>query len=235
MAPSTLYCVEGCEIQRACLGSLRHNRNRVLLRLPVLRCLLVEDQLMLQEPLAEMLARQPGLLLVGAATTAGGAIKACSDLHPDLLILDLALPDGDGLLVARAFALLNPQGRVIVLSSFASNFERPQDLRDSIIAILDKTRAFQDLLEAIAPLLPSPVAASIPLDLSTLTERELAVLWGLGQGLSSQAIAEQLMIAVRTVGTHRQNIAGKLGLSGAALVHQATLLAREGRLKPTHP
>lgn len=186
---------------------------------------------MLQEPLAEMLTHQEGLEVVGAVTTAAAAITALTALQPDLLILDYALPDGDGYLVARAFSVLNPLGRVVMLSSFASTLERPADLRHCIIAILDKTRAYQDLLNAIRPLLP-PRNPTPALDLSCLTERERDVLERIGRGLSSQAIAAELSIALRTVSTHRQNICAKLGLRGASLVHQATLLQRQIRREP---
>lgn len=187
---------------------------------------------MLQQALAELLESLDGLEVVGQAGTAAGAIQALTELHPDLLILDIALPDGDGLLVARAFAVLNPRGSVIVLSSLASTLECPPDLRNTIIAVLDKTRAFHDLERAIAPLLPRPSFRKPPLDIHLLTDREQAVLHCIGKGMSSQAIADRLLIAVRTVGTHRNNIATKLGCSGSALVHQATLLVREGKLKP---
>ena len=195
-----------------------------------LRCLLVEDQLMIQQLLAEMLARQPGLVIVGAAATAAEGIAACAQLKPDLLILDLALPDADGLSVARALHVLKPEARVIVLSSFASTIEWPSELRDQLLAILDKSRAFQELLAAIAPLLPTtaPVAVPVAMDCSSLTAREREVLELIGRGLTSQAIADILGIALRTAETHRNNICRKLGLSGAALVSQAALMATQG-------
>ncbi|MEB3349503.1 MAG: response regulator [Cyanobacteriota bacterium] len=119
-----------------------------------LRCLVVEDQLLLQELLHEMLERQPGLEMVGRASSAAEAISACAVLRPDLIILDMALPDGDGLSVARALHVLKPEARVIVLSSFASTVEWPQELHHQLTAIVDKARAFQDLIAAIQPLLP---------------------------------------------------------------------------------
>lgn len=197
-----------------------------------LRCLLVEDQLMLQESLAQVLAMQEGLAMVGAVGTAAAAIKAITELRPDLLILDFSLPDADGYLVARSFSVLNPAGKVILLSSYASTLERPADLRHSITAIIDKQRAFQDLLKAIEPLLP-PQPPIAKLDLSCLTAREMEVFQCIGRGLTSQAIASELSIAPRTVSTHRQNLCAKLGLSGAALIHQATLLQRQFKLGQT--
>lgn len=195
-----------------------------------LRCLLVADQLIYQEPLAAMLARQSGFELVGFASCAASAIRACSALLPDLLLLDLALREQDAPVVARAFSVLNPQGRVIVLSSCAGSFRQHGDLRDVIVAIVDRRRGFQELLVAISPLLPAQTCRPPRLDVDQLTARECEVLHQIGTGSCTRAIANRLGIALRTVSTHRQNIAAKLGVSGHALVHQATLLAQNGAL-----
>lgn len=193
-----------------------------------LRCLVVEDQLMIQQLLMAMLGQHPALQVVGSACNVAEGIAACAELAPDLLILDIALPDGDGLGVARALALLNPFARVIVLSSFASTVERPPALRSQIVAILDKSRAYQDLIREVEALLPEgvPQRHGCSLDLALLTPRERQILELVGRGCSSREIAEQLTISPHTVETHRRKICSKLGLSGAALVRQASLLAQ---------
>ena len=195
-----------------------------------LRCLLVEDQLIYQEPLAAMLVRQPCLKVVGFASCAASAIKACSELLPDLLLLDLGLHEQDVPAVVRAFSLLNPEGRVIVLSCSANSFHRQDELGEAIAAIVDRRRGLQELLNAISSLLPDQSFTRRPRDLEQLTARECEVLHCIGSGLNPQAIADQLGITLRTVSTHRQNIAAKLELSGHALVHQATLLVQDGAL-----
>lgn len=191
-----------------------------------LRCLLVEDELMIQQLLIDLLARQPGLEVVAGVGTAAAGIAACAELRPDLLILDIALPDADGLSVARALHVLKPEARVIVLSSFASTVEWPHELRHQLAAILEKSRAYQDLLQAISALLPPghTNAEPPPLRVNRLTAREREIFALVGRGLTSQAIAAELTIAVRTVETHRHNICRKLGISGAVLVRQAALL-----------
>lgn len=183
---------------------------------------------MIQQLLMAMLAQHPALEVVGSACTVDEGIAACTALAPDLLILDIALPDGDGLAVARALAELDPGARVIVLSSFASTVERPPELRSQIVAILDKSRAYQDLIREVEALLPEgvPPRSAASLDLSLLTPREREILELVGRGCSSRHIAEQLTISQHTVETHRRNICSKLGLSGAALVHQASLQVR---------
>jgi DNA-binding NarL/FixJ family response regulator len=183
---------------------------------------------MIQQLLMAMLDQHPALEVVGSASSVSEGIAACSQLTPDLLILDLALPDGDGLDVARALAGQAPSARVIVLSSFASTVERPPELRFQIVAILDKSRAYQDLIREVEALLPdgSPQRNASALDLASLTPREREILELVGRGCSSRHIAALLVISQHTVETHRRNICGKLGLSGAALVRQASLLVQ---------
>jgi DNA-binding NarL/FixJ family response regulator len=144
---------------------------------------------------------------------------------PDLLILDFVLPGADGIHVARELHVLNPQARVIVLPSCASSVGWPFELRDQLLALIDKSRAFKAvtaaILKASCPSRPSPTPKQI---WSQLTQREWDVLMQLDRGLSSQAIASTLQIWVRTVQTHRHNIGSKMILNGAALIHLATLV-----------
>lgn len=195
-----------------------------------LRTLVVEDQLMFQELLVSMLRSQAALSDVASASTAAEGIAACATLRPDLLILDIALPDAEGLTVAKALQVLNPDAKVIVLSSHASTFLRPPELRDSICAVIDKARAFDDLLQEISTLVgedlsPPSGDADLPLEvLDQLTQRERQVLERMGRGESNKLMAAALDLSVRTVESHRRNIATKLGCSGARLIRIATLL-----------
>jgi len=194
-----------------------------------LQTLVVEDQLMFQELLVAMLRGQPGLAEVSTAATAAEGIDLCAKIRPDLLILDIALPDAEGLSVAKALQVLNPVAKVIVLSSHASTFLRPPELRDTICAVIDKTRAFDDLVQEIVALTGSdglePPADPFPLEaLKQLTQRERQVLERLGRGQSNKNMAQDLELSVRTVESHRRNIAIKLGCSGARLIRIATLL-----------
>jgi DNA-binding NarL/FixJ family response regulator len=193
-----------------------------------MRCLVVEDQLMIQQLLVKQLLLHSGLELVESASTAAEGIAACLEHRPDLLVLDLALPDGDGLTVARALQVIRPEAQVIVLTSFAATFERPAELREQIVAILDKTRAYQDLIREVEALLPNEARSRGNVieigKLELLTRREQELLTLIGRGCTSRQIANQLFITLRTVETHRRNICSKLGLSGAALIHQATRL-----------
>jgi DNA-binding NarL/FixJ family response regulator len=198
-----------------------------------LQALVVEDQLMFQELLVGMLRGQPGLSDVTTASTAAEGIDLCAKVRPDLLILDIALPDAEGLSVARALQVLNPAARVIVLSSHASTFLRPPELRDTICAVIDKARAFDDLLQEIVVITGcegiEQADQDLPLEaLKQLTQRERQVLDQLGRGRSNKDMALDLNLSVRTVESHRRNIAIKLGCSGARLIRIATLLHQRG-------
>jgi DNA-binding NarL/FixJ family response regulator len=191
--------------------------------------LVVEDQLMFQELLVGMLRSQTTLGEVATASTAAEGIAACASLRPDLVILDISLPDAEGLSVARALHVLKPEAKVIVLSSHASTFLRPPELRDAICAVIDKSRAFEDLLQEIAVVTGGQRDGAVEADisrstLSQLTQRERQVLERMGRGASNKAMAEELALSVRTVESHRRNIATKLGCSGARLIRIATLL-----------
>lgn len=202
-----------------------------------LRCLLVDDQGLFLELLAAMLRTRPGIEVVAAVRSCHEAIAACDACRPDVVILDLELPDGWGLTVADHLAATHPPGRVIVLSSHAESFQRPRRLQRTIEAVLDKSRAYEDLIGALNLLMgvPDPAAAeaeALQERLALLTARERMVLARLGQGLSSQQLATTLGVSVHTADTHRRRISEKLGLRGAALIHQATLWVQAQVLLP---
>jgi DNA-binding NarL/FixJ family response regulator len=197
-----------------------------------IRCMLVEDQAMFLGLLQQVLQFLPGLRVVATASTAAEAITALETLLPDLLILDLSLPDRPGVEVAEQLQLRRPDARLIVLSGQASSFVCPPQLHPMLHAVIDKTSAFHDLRQEIDRLLQVPSAvegdSARPEDLlGTLTPRERDVLALMGQGCSSKAIAQALGMALATVHTHRRNLGAKLKLSGAELVRLAVIEASE--------
>jgi DNA-binding NarL/FixJ family response regulator len=181
-----------------------------------LHCLIVEDQVMFLQLLRSMLEAIPGLEVRSTATSQAEAIALCrSDEPPELLILDLSLPDGDGLAVAHTLAESRPEAKVVVLSGQASSFVCPAPLRPLIVGVVDKTAAFSQLqavLERCLPHRPEP-----------LTPRQQEIYRLIGQGLSNKDIAKTTELSIATVETHRKAIAQKLGMSGAELVRQASL------------
>ena len=190
-----------------------------------LTCVIVEDQTMFLQMLHNMLQAMPNLKVVATARTKAEGIAACEKHHPDMLLLDLALPDGEGVAVARQLAKLNPSAKTLILSGEASTFVCPADLRPQVHAVLDKTQAFDALAEEIKTLVPrtrDTAAAARGGDIrAELSAREHDVFVLIGRGLLSKEIADTLGISTHTVQSHRKNIAEKLGTSGAELMQRA--------------
>lgn len=207
-----------------------------------LQGLLVEDQSMFMELLLPVLKGIPGLKAIATASTAGEAIGAVERLRPELLILDLFLPDQPGIEVAEALQRIRPEAHLIVLSGQASSFLCPPELQPMLHAVVDKTSAFRELRQEINRLLaglprnpdepelaPDPDAeATAATDPAPLTQRERDVLALIAQGCSSRAIAETLGMAETTVQTHRRSLRLKLGVSGSELVRVAVLHSHGG-------
>lgn len=191
--------------------------------------MVVEDQVMFLQLLVAMLRTQPNLEVVATAQGVEQAIALCASQSPDLLILDLALPDGDGIAVMEALIEQPDPPSVIVLSGQASSFVCPRQLTPLLHAVVDKTRAYSDLITEIQRLLHPPVEAPEQADAATptgrrpLTVREQEVFNLIGQGLTNRTIASMLGLSLRTVETHRKNITVKMGAKGGELVRMAAL------------
>lgn len=182
---------------------------------------------MFEELLGALIEAENLLEVVAAAHTVREGIAACHRHQPDLLLLDLALPDGSGLDVARALAECRPAARTIIISGQADTFRCPPDLKEHIYSIVDKTRPFtvvrQELLGCLGKLAPRGSRREAAADISLLSPREAEVFRLIGRGLSSKEIAAAAFISPQTVATHRKKIAAKLGLRATALVRFATL------------
>lgn len=199
-----------------------------------LRCVVVEDQVMFLQLLVAMLRGHEGLDVVGTALTVAEGRAVCLQQRPDVLILDLALPDGRGLEVAEALQDVAPAARVIILSGEASSFVCPASLQPMLHAVVDKTRAYGTLSLEIAELVRQRRALAAMADgvvlveeaapgARRLTQREEEIFALIGRGQSNREIAAQLHLSQRTVETHRKNIVAKLGVSGPELVRMAAL------------
>lgn len=193
-----------------------------------LSCVVVEDQTMFLQLLSGMLRTIPGVELLATATTVAEGRAACEAKTVDLLILDITLPDGNGLEVLRSAVAHRPDIDCIVLSSAASEFACPQQFLGNLRAVIDKTQAYESLQRAITNLLQRH-GIRLAVDQTNvdprraLRARELEVFQLIGQGMRTKAIGERLGISRHTVESHRKAIAAKLGASGAELVRLATI------------
>jgi DNA-binding NarL/FixJ family response regulator len=189
-----------------------------------MKVLVVEDQTMVRELLVLACANAMPAATVDSAGTARAAETTCRRHPPDLIILDLVLPDGDGLdLLPRLFAAA-PAARVIALSSHIDEFTLHRALSSRVHAILDKNeqpvKILQEAIEAVlngTQYLSSAVRqlrASVRADPAAfdkiLSDREQEVLRLVGEGMTNEQVARRLEISVSTAKHHRLNIMAKL-------------------------
>lgn len=190
-----------------------------------LRCVIVEDQTMFLQMLHNMILTLPDLEIVATARNVEEGRQACRTYLPDVLLLDLALPDGNGFSVAETLLQLKADARIIIVSGQAESFVFAPGMKQHIHAVLDKTQAFDDLLSELKTLLPRARGGSTSVRAKNiarlLSPREYEIFQCMGRGLMSKEIGEQLGISPQTVQVHRRKIAAKLGTSGPELGQQA--------------
>jgi DNA-binding NarL/FixJ family response regulator len=111
----------------------------------VITCHVVEDEPLLRQLLVQVLESHPQARVLGSSGSVAEAVAHCRQDPPDLLVIDLKLPDGSGLDAALAVVAAHPDVRVVVLSAEASTFVCPQPLRVALSGVIDKIHAFQQL------------------------------------------------------------------------------------------
>src|SRR5207247_9305926 len=193
---------------------------------------LCDDHEVAPEGLRTMLSRRQDIVVVGEAGTMAEAIEAAAKAKPDVVIMDVRLPDGSGVEACRAIREARPETRVIMLTSYADD----EALFASIIAgasgyLLKQTRgqAVVDAVIAVASgrsLLDPDVTGKVlervrqgrgdDPALASLTEQERKVLAGLAEGHTNREISEMLFLSEKTVKNYVSRILDKLGLSRRA-------------------
>jgi DNA-binding NarL/FixJ family response regulator len=196
-----------------------------------IRVLLVEDHRMVREALCEVLKKVPDIRIVGEAGDAREALKLAVDLEPDVVVLDIRLPDVNGIEVAARLRDAGSRAKLVALSAFADKRFVTAMLRSGASAYVTKSAAGTELVQAIravaaghgyfSPEIAGALASEVrerPLAGAArpLARREREVLRLIAEGLRSPAIAEQLHVSVATVEVHRRNIMRKLGLRTVA-------------------
>ena len=204
-----------------------------------LRLMIVDDHAIVRQGLRAIIRVTPGLELVGEADDGQAAITLADAVRPDVVLMDLVMPELDGVEATRAIRTASPATKVIVLTSFDDDEKvfpaikagaagyllkdvRPAELAD---AIRKASRGEALLASSVAARLMQEVAGGPP-PAATLTDRELEVLRLIARGMSNKLIARELVVSEKTVKTHVSNILAKLHLSDRT---QAALYAvREG-------
>jgi two-component system, NarL family, response regulator LiaR len=207
---------------------------------PPIRVMIVDDHAMVRKGLISFLKNRPDLELVGEACDGREAIAGCQQLQPDVILMDLVMPELGGVAATRTIHQRWPHVRVIALTSFQEK-ELVQDaLQAGAIGYLLKNVSGDELAQAIrqahggrptlapeavqALIQPASEAEALAAD---LTRRENEVLALLVKGMSNPEIAERLVISRATVKVHVSSILSKLGVGSRA---EAIALAIQNKL-----
>ncbi len=205
----------------------------------LIRIVIADDHFIVRQGLAALLVPRNGMEVVGEAATGREAVDLARTLRPDLILMDMVMPELDGPQAIRLIKQDNPAARILVLTSFGESQQIAAAVQAGALGYLLKDSSPDDLLHAIRSVhrgnlvLPQALAAKLMQPqpaaamLDQLTERETDVLRLLAQGLSNQEIAVSLSISNTTVRSHVSNILMKLGVSNRT---QAALVAQERHL-----
>jgi NarL family two-component system response regulator LiaR len=207
-----------------------------------IRVIIVDDHTVVRDGLNALISAEPGMQVVGSAADGQEAIELVGKLKPDVILLDLVMPNIDGVQATLEIKKIFPSARILVLTSFAENHMVYSAIKAGAIGYLMKDTSSEELIQAIRdtylekPALGPEIARKLMMDIqgqeneasieNPLTEREIEILKEMALGKTNQQIADDLVVSERTVRTHVTNILGKLGLSNRT---QAVLYAlREG-------
>jgi len=211
------------------------------------RVVVVDDNDLLRAGLVTVLTSDPDVEVVGEAVDGPAAVLVCGRTSPDVVLMDVEMPGGDGLAATEALGSQAPGVRVLILTMFDLDEYVSDALRAGAAGFLLKTTPPRELLAAVkacaageTTLGPSVIARLVdhyinrPREpvaaLAHLTAREVDVLKAMARGLSNSEIGRELYLAETTVKTHVARILGKLGVrdrvQAAVVAHRSGLAAQ---------
>ena len=206
---------------------------------------LVDDHDLFRSGLAAMLGRESDILVIGQASRGQAGVKLARELRPQVLLIDLSMPDLDGISTTRAIMEDMPGARVVLLSPVSEDGDVEAAVLAGACGFLLKDAPVRDVAEAVRAaaagdswLAPRAAAAVLELlrrdhvepmrsaDPSILSSRELEILRLVARGLENSEIADELCISPRTAKNHLSNVLAKLGVSNR--VQAAIYAVRHG-------
>ena len=184
-----------------------------------IRILAVDDHPLLRQGIAGLVADQPDMTMVGQASNGREAIQQFRALHPDVTLMDIQMPEMNGLDALIAIRNEFPEARIIVLTTYTGDVQVLRALKAGARAYLLKNSLHKELLDTIRAVHAgkkalSPEASYQLAEHATddaLTPAEIAVLRLIAQGNANKQIADQLSITEETVKSRVKNILSKLG------------------------
>ena len=198
-----------------------------------IKIVLIDDHPIVRDGFARAIADEPDMEIVGQAGTAAEALRETLSTKPDVVLVDLNIPDRDGIELLGALRAQLPTAKLLVLSGYDDEFRVAEALRAGAQGYLVKTSRIDEVIEGIrrifnggAPLsariagavvkaMRKPTGGEGSSGLEALTPRERQVLRLLAAGTSTRETAARLTISPKTVETHRVRIYAKLGCKSA--------------------
>jgi DNA-binding NarL/FixJ family response regulator len=198
-----------------------------------IKVLVAEDHRIVRQGLCALLEREKDVQVVGQAANGREAVALASRLAPHVVIMDVSMPDLNGIEATRQIMASVPRTRVLGLSMHANRHFVTNMFKAGARGYILKDCAWEDLMTAVKQVMADKVylsqnvyemmvkdyvelTAASPSAFSSLSAREREVLQFLAEGKSSDHIAQQLCISIKTVDSHRNNIMHKLGLYSVA-------------------
>jgi DNA-binding NarL/FixJ family response regulator len=199
-----------------------------------IKILIADDHQITREGIRSLLEREPDMKVLGEAEDGRSAARMARELGPDIIVMDVCMPDMNGILATSVILSEHPKMKVIALSMLDDRRFVYNMLRAGASGYLIKDCSFKELVRAIRMVLANrtylspgimdvvvkdyikPSAYSDSPPSSNLTIRESEVLQLLAEGHSNSKIAESLHLSVKTIETHRQNLLAKINTKGIA-------------------
>jgi DNA-binding NarL/FixJ family response regulator len=198
------------------------------------KILLVDDHAMVRSGLKALLLSRPGHEVLGEAHNGRAAVKMVGELSPDVVVMDLRMPDLNGIDACRQIVAAKPDVKVVGLSGSSDERATVEMLRAGASGYVLKDSAFDELIAAIATVIKGKVYLSpaitggivenyirgghdgVATAFGTLSPREREVLQLIAEGKATKEVANKLDVSIKTAETHRRNLMAKLQVDSVA-------------------
>jgi DNA-binding NarL/FixJ family response regulator len=217
-----------------------------MIELNISKVFIVDDHELVRQGLRQLIDGESDLQFCGEASNVKDALKMRTSLSPDVAIIDISLPDGNGLDLIKQLHSWQPQMRIIALSMHDDELYAERALNNGASGYINKQDSAQKLLVGIRRVINNKIFVSSVIrkrlqqqqsnytpsknnnTILKLSDRELQVFDFIGRGMKTTEIADKLKLSVKTIETHRRHIKDKLSLtSGTELVRAAIMWTLE--------